>query len=310
MVVEHNYDTDKEKLVGSWDGGVIGGTLEGQLRGSFSGSHPDMLFQGTGDGWYTSTGPDTFNITQNEDSSFALSGYLGAIDSLTCLELIDGLYYMTSECEDAAKAADPCVDPVEVTVEATSTCGQTASAVVDVDNPLSALSISGSAGNFESGDEYIASGGAAPYTFSASSNLPNYTTTSNSIVIGTVPSCYDSGWLNFYCCANNFDGSGLSTAGFLGMVATVGNGTFPVQATYSGLAVLTRTRPNTTVDTVANLTVVSGDWYKFVWVAPDGSHPYGRWALEDNTSYGCLGWVEVEDNCGQTARYTAYTIPT
>jgi hypothetical protein len=150
-----------EKLVGTWrgDGGSTPETttIKGVVRGSFVGSHPNMNFQGIGNGDLV-TLPEAFSIIEFEDGTLAFEGASGTVTLGNCL-----IYN-----ENGELVYDPlcteCGDPF--TASASSSCGQTAERDVTPD-PHVPITITFTGGPWiQVGDFAIASGGYGDYTYS------------------------------------------------------------------------------------------------------------------------------------------------
>ena len=145
-----------DRLVSKWD---AGGNFRGVVRGVFEGTHPNMRFRGVGSGssgWYGEISlASTFSMVLNAtEDGFVYSGYSGELIYGEGLNEDGTLNYDTAgiSCAPAGKK-----------FSASSSCGQTAEAVVVADE----FSLTGTSTPIV-GSAYSAGGGVPPYSYSFS----------------------------------------------------------------------------------------------------------------------------------------------
>lgn len=171
VVDDPDLVTDTDRLVSKWD---EGGNWRGVVRGIFEGDHPSMRFRGVGNGgsgWYgTITMPKSLSIIESEDGTFAVGNVAGELVSTACL---------TEDMQLDPACVPDCAG--DITITATSSCGQTGILKIPVET--TPLMISGP--SLFSGAQYSASGGTPPYIWKASCGLID----SSGKVISTAGCC-------------------------------------------------------------------------------------------------------------------------
>lgn len=131
VIGDPDNETAIDKVVSIWD---AGGIFKGIVRGNFLGKHPNMRFAGIGDGSDITLSP-TFVIYKFENGTLTFEDYSGDLFIGDCILEEDGVYRHDPYCARCG---------TEYTMEASSSCGQTAE-ITHTPDPLPDMYITGDA---------------------------------------------------------------------------------------------------------------------------------------------------------------------